>query len=410
MTMRTNVVRSIATIHRGILCLTVALGLGGGLRAEETPNADLVEMIVNLLSDKDRDTRNLGLQQVRDEAKGPAATKQFAALLPKLPPESQAGLLDALGGRGDRAARSDVLPMVKSEDAAVRAAAIRALGPLGEAADVPLLTRQLTVAEAEQKAAREALARLGGPQVNAAIVAELKRAKPEARAELLGVLGVRKAREALPVVLQSAGDHDAAVRLAALTALRGLAGQEQAPVLVKLLAAAKDDQEQWQAEQALLAVCGQGREACVEAVLAGMADAGPSARPVLLRVLARARGGKALAAIVSAAKDPQPEVSKEALRLLANWPDASAVPPLRAIARESESLRANAVAVQGLIHMASPVKDKPADVDLLVEAVKLARRPQEKQMASHVLQAAADSKDPQIRQRAQKALESLGRP
>ena len=30
--------------------------------------------------------RALGLQQVRTEAKGPAATKRFAALLPKLPP------------------------------------------------------------------------------------------------------------------------------------------------------------------------------------------------------------------------------------------------------------------------------------------------------------------------------------
>jgi HEAT repeat protein len=404
-----RIVKSMATLSVSTVCLTVLLALGGTVRAEESPNADLVEMIVNLVSDKDRDTRSLGLQQVRDEAKGAAATKQFAALLPKLPPESQAGLLDALGGRGDRAARPAVLPLVKSEDDAVRVAAIRALGPLGEAADVPLLARQLTAAGPEKTAAREALVRLGGPEVRAAVVAEVKRAMPEVRAELLGVLGARKEREALPVVLQYAGDKDAAVRLAAVTALRGLAGQDQAATLVLVLKAAKDDQEQWQAEQALLAVCGRDRETWVPAILEGMAGAGPSARAVLLRVLARSHGAKALAAIVSAAKDPQPEVSKEALRLLANWPDASAVPPLRAIARESKSLRENVVAVQGLIHMASPVKDKPADVDLLVEAMKLARRPQEKQMASSVLQAAADSKDPQVRQKAQKALESMGR-
>jgi HEAT repeat protein len=408
--MRTSVVRIIANPNRGMLCLAVLLGLGGGLRAEEAPNADLIEMIVNLVSDKDRDTRSLGLQQVRDEAKGPAATKQFAALLPKLPPDSQAGLLDALGGRGDRTARLAILPMVKSEDVAVRVAALRALGPLGEAADVPLLTRQLTAAGPEKTAAREALVRLSGPEVRAAIVAEVKRATPEVRAELLGVLGARKEREALPVVLQYAGDKDAAVRLAAVTALRGLAGQDQAATLVLVLKAAKDDQEQWQAEQALLAVCGRDRETWVPAILEGMAGAGPSARAVLLRVLARSHGAKVLAAIVSAARDPQPEVSKEALRLLANWPDAAAVPPLRAIAREAKSLRENVVAVQGLIHMASPVKDKPADVDLLVEAMKLARRSQEKQMASSILQAAADSKDPQIRQRAQKALQTLGRP
>ncbi len=455
---RISVVKSIAILCRSALSLTLLLGLGGGLRAAEAPGGNLVEMIVNLVGDKDRDMRALGLQQVRDEAKGPAATKQFVALLPKLPPESQAGLLDALGGRGDRAARPAVLPMLKSEDAAVQAAAIRALGPLGEAADVPLLTPWLTVGSAKA-AARESLARLSGPDVNTVIVTELKRAKPEARAELLGVLAARKARETLPVVLQSAGDDDAGVRLAALTALRWLAGEDQAPVLVKLLVAAKGDQEQWQAEQALLAVCGHAREACVEAILAGMADAGPSARAALLRALSRLRGGKALAAIVAATKDPQPEVSSEALRLLAWWPDASAIPPLLAIARQTESVRQNIVAVQALIRVASPLKDKPADADLLGEAMKLARRPQEKRLALGVLQnmatpavlsqvtaaiddpalgdsaclaavmaaekltgldagqrraalekVVAKAKDPQLRHRAEKALESLGRP
>ncbi len=190
----------VTTVFRVTLCLVVVLGLVGGLRAEEAAKADLVKMIVNLVSDKDRDMRTLGLQQVRDEAKGPAATKQFVDLLPNLPPESQAGLLDALGGRGDRSARPAVLAMLKSEDGQVRAAAVRALGPLGLAADVPLLAPWLTAAGSEKAAARESLARLSGPEVNAAMVAELKRAKPEARAELLGVLAARKARETLPVV------------------------------------------------------------------------------------------------------------------------------------------------------------------------------------------------------------------
>ena len=440
-----------------MLCLAAAFGLCGGLRAAEAPSGDLVEMIVNLVSDKDREMRALGLQQVHDGAKGPAATKQFVALLPKLPPESQAGLLEALGGRGDREARPAALAMLKSPDAQVQLAAVRALGPLGQAADVPLFTPWLTAAGPEKTAARESLRRLSGPEVNAAIVAELKRANSQARAELLGVLAAREARETLPVVLQSAGDADARVRLAALAALRRLAGEDQVAALVNLLKAAKDDQEQWQAEQTLLAVCRQGREACLAAIVAGMTDAGPSAHAALLRVLAYLRGGKALAAIVSATKDPQPEVSNEALRLLAAWPDASAVPPLLAIARQAESLRPNVIAVQGLIRAASPLMGRPADVHLLGEAIKLARRPEEKRIALGVLQnlatpaafsqvgaaiddptlggdaclaavliaeklsdpnggqrravlekVVAKAKDPQIRQRARKALESLG--
>ena len=402
--------KNIAIVNPGVFSLALVLALCGGLRAAEAPNGDLVAMIVNLVEDKDRDMRALGLQQIRDEAKGPEATKQFAALLPKLPPESQAGLLDALGGRGDRAARPAALKMLKSPDAQVRAAAMRAMGPLGEAADVPLFTPWLTAATSEKAAARESLARLSGPDVNAAIVSELKRANPQVQAELLGVLAARKARETLPVVLQSAGQTDAGVRLAALTALRSLADQDQAPVLVKLLKAAKDDQEQWQAEQALAAVCGHGGESTLDAILAGMADAGPSAHAALLRVLAHWHGDKALAAIVAATKDQQAEVSKEALRLLAAWPDASAAPPLRAIAEQAKSLRENVVAVQGLIRIASPLNDKPADVPLLGEALKLARRPEEKRMALGILQNLTKAKAPQVRQKAQKILESSGRP
>ena len=402
--------KNIAIVYPGVFSLAVILGLGGGRRAAEAPNTDMVAMIVNLVEDKDRDMRALGLQQVRDEAKGPEATKQFAALLPKLPPESQAALLDALGGRGDRVARPAALKMLKSPDAQVQTAAMRALGPLGEAADVPLFTPWLTAATSEKAAARESLARLRGPDVNAAIVAELKQAKPQVQAELLGVLAARKARETLPVVLQSAGQTDAGVRLAALAALRSLADQEQAPMLVKLLKAAKDDQEQWQAEQALAAVCGHGGEAALDAILAGMADAGPAAHAALLRVLAHWHGGKALAAIVAATKDQQPEVSKEALRLLAAWPDASAVPPLRAIAGQAKSLRENVVAVQGLIRIASPLNDKPANVSVLGEALKLARRPEEKRMALGVLQNLTKAKDPQVRQKAQKVLQSSDRP
>ena len=87
--------------------------------------------------------RAVGLQQVREQAKGPAATKRFAALLPKLPPDAQAGLLDALGDRGDKAARPALLDMLKSRDEPVRAAALRALGSLGEPDDVPLLAQSL---------------------------------------------------------------------------------------------------------------------------------------------------------------------------------------------------------------------------------------------------------------------------
>src|SRR5262245_11246495 len=105
---------------------------------------DLVSMIIKLLGDKDTEFRAAGLDQVRTGAKGAAATKQFAARLPRLDASAQAALLSALADRGDSAARPAVLELAaSSSDENVRAAAVASLGRLGEAADLPLLIKAL---------------------------------------------------------------------------------------------------------------------------------------------------------------------------------------------------------------------------------------------------------------------------
>ncbi len=72
--------------------------------------------------------RSVGLEQVRTEAKGSEATKQFASQLTKLMPAGQIGLLSALASRGDAIVKPEVLALLKtSTDDSVRAAAIEVL-------------------------------------------------------------------------------------------------------------------------------------------------------------------------------------------------------------------------------------------------------------------------------------------
>jgi HEAT repeat protein len=354
------------------------------LAAPETSD-EVVKMIIGLVTDQDKDMRTLGLQQIREEARGATATRRFAELLSRLPAEAQAGLLDALGDRGDKAARPAVLAMLKSRDEQVRSSAVRALGVLGETDDVSLLAQSLAAAGAEKTAARVSLTRLRGQDVNTAIVAVLPRVQSEVRAELLGVLASRGSVANVPTILAAAEDADARVRTAALGALRTLASPADTAAIVKLLRAARDNQEQWRAEQALLAVGSRGKEACVEPILAGLKGADPSASAALLRALGRSGGARALAAIASATRDERPVVRTEAVRLLANWPDAAAIPHLRDLAAQPEPAGQQAVAVQGLVRLASLRKGRPADVALLGEAMKLARRPEEKRMVLGVL-------------------------
>lgn len=376
----------------GIASLAVIIlagTLAGRALAAEAPSEELLQLIADLVGDSDNQMRAIGLQQVRNEAPGEAATKRFVELLPKLRPEARAELVEALGERGDAAARPAVLEMTQSSDEPVRVAALRALAGVGSDADVSLLVRRTATDSAtEQLAAAQSLVRLKGDRVNTAITAALAPAAPNVRVKLLEILAVRNAKESLPAILASASAPDAAVSLAALDALRVLADAGQTADLVKLLQAATADAQRTKAEAALLALCGRAKEKCVPALATGLANADARTRPVLLQALARAGGPEALQAVAGRLDDEDQSVRDEAVRMLSLWPDRAVAPRLVKIAG-GESLRHHVLAIRGLVRLAAPEGDRPADLKLLADAIRLAKRRDEKQLALGVLTRAA---------------------
>lgn len=381
---------------------------------EKAPEEEVdpqVVMVLDLVKGDEPDMRALGLQFIREEAPGTAATKQFAKLIPELKGDAQVGLLEALGERGDAAARPAILAALKLDSDVARAAALKALGPLGTAAEVPVLAKKAGAgSKLEQAAARQGLIRLRGDDVNAAIVAELDKSGPEIRAKLLEVLAARNANEAVPTALAAADDQDRQVKLAALGALRQLAGESNTADLVRLIKSAEDESVRRQAELALLTVCSRGREACTGAVLDGIGDADAAARIVLLRALARIGEASCLDRVVEALSDDDEAVRDEAVRMLAGWRDPAVVGQLIEIASSDDNIRHHVLAIRGLVRLASPQGDQPADLELLGEVLGLAKRPQEKQLVIGVLGGAGDpaaldlltaaSADPEVAQHA----------
>lgn len=369
----------------GLCVLAAAPG-----RSAEEPSSEVLQMIVDLVKEQDRDMRALAYEQIRDEARGEAATKKFASLLTEVPAEVQAELLKALGERGDAAARPAVLEMLNSKDEPVRAAAIGALEILGTAAEVPLLAEKAaTGPQSERVAARHALEHLRGAGINQALVALLDKANPAVQAEVLGALGGRSARETVPKVLQSAKAEDRSVRLAALRAMRVLAEAKDTAAVAGLVRSAADPQERAVAELALLALCSRGREACVEALCAAMADASPDAQVTLVRAVARAGGERALQAIAEQVAKGRDPVRLEAVRMLSSWPQANAIPQLLSLAEKATSQRDKVLALRGLVRLASPQEDRPADVALLAKVMNWADRPEEKRLVLGALGTAA---------------------
>jgi HEAT repeat protein len=373
---------TLASRREPIVLLLALIFLSCGLlqAAEEAPDPELVQMVVDLVKDSDRDMHALGLQQVREEMPGEAVTKQFAELLPELPADRQAGLLEALGERGDTSARSAVMELLNSDAEAVRTAAIKAVGGLGNPSDVPVLAQKAAAGSpSERVAAQQSLVGLAGEGVNAAIISTMTDAEPAVRVELLGVLAARNAQEGLPTVRNSVEDSDSAVRLAALEAMRFLADESRIEEIVGIVKAAKDDQDRAKAELALLTVCSRGRQKCVDAIVSGLGDADAPSRVVLVRGLARAGGPTAMEAIVDRLNDRDEAVRDEAVRLLSIWPDSAAANQLKDLA-VGDNLRYHVLAIRGLVRLASPSGDQPGDAKMLAETMNLAMRPAEKRL------------------------------
>jgi HEAT repeat protein len=201
---------------------------------------------------------------------------------------------------------------------------------------------------------------------------------------MLEILAARNAKEAVPAIVSAASDPETTIRLAALDALRTLADEGQTGDLVKLLQTAETGVHRSKAEAALLSLCGRGREKCVPALAAALADADALNRQTLLQALARAGGSAALESVASCLEDPDQAVRDEAVRMLSLWPDRAVVPRLQKIAT-ADNLRHHVLAVRGLVRLASPEGEQPADLRLLGDTIRSARRRDEKQLALGVL-------------------------
>ncbi len=382
----------------GTVCGAVLWSLTAMSPAQEGTGDELVPLVVNLLGEKDKDMRALGLEQVRTEARGQAATRQFAAQLPKLPPDVQAALLGALADRGDPAARPAVVDLLAaSPDAAVRLAAIGALGLLGEPADARLLLRLLTVGSpAEQLAARTALTRLPGEPVSATVAAEMKQAGAAKRATLIGILATRRAFDTAADILPAAVDADPSVRSAAIAALGELAGPEHIPGMVRGILAAEIGREREAAEKAVMLVCSRISDARQQAapLLAAMEPLNEADRMAVLPALGRVGGPAALKIVKAAIADSDPRMHEAGLRALCNWPDASISPELMERVQTDEHPGDRTAALRALIRVA-PLPDGRSDaekLELLKKALSLCTRDTERNLT---LQRAAAIRTPE---------------
>jgi HEAT repeat protein len=310
---------------------------------------------------------------------GPETTQTLVGLLPSLGPDAQELLLRALGERGDTSAAPAIMVVAKSEQPALRLAAIEALAGTGDATAVPLLAR-LAVAAAgeEQQMARASLVRLKGDAINDAI---LRAAAADAtlRTELIRALAGRRATTAFGPLTAMAADADPAVRREAIAALGALAGESDLPALIALAVHPKDAAERPLVEQAATAAVQRVRDPQKRAspLLSALGGAPAEARPALVRLLKLAATPEALGAVRAALKDGNEAIRDAGVRTLAEWPDANPLADLLDLARNAPQPGHKVLALRGYVRLAGLTENPTA---LYTRAMELAQRVEDKKL------------------------------
>ena len=202
--------------------------------------AEAVAALIGLLGETDRSIAGMAAGACK-AVPGKQATAQFAAAVAGAAAEVKVQLLAILEARGAVDHLPVVLKAADDKDPAVRGAAIRALGALGTAKQVPLLLERLGAApdDASRSTAEASLAAVGrrtrqDKQVVEAIARAARSAKPETEAALIRALGRIGAPAGLDAIRAAVKDPDPTVQDAAVRALAGWPGPAPAADLLAI--------------------------------------------------------------------------------------------------------------------------------------------------------------------------------
>lgn len=332
--------------------------------AADAANDELVQMVVNLLGDADADLRAVGLEQVRSEVKGTAATQAFVKLLPELTAEGQAGLIAALADRSDRSARPGILTILRdSKDPTVRVAAILAVGSLGEVDDVDRLVAILAEGTpAEQAAAKKSVTRLLGDGVAARIASHIGKGDSKVSVELIQILATRRALDTVGALLDAARGTDPAIRGAAMQALSELADTTSLPGMLAAVLKAEPGRERDAAERCTAKICEKVKDPNqrAETLLAEVHKHSAADQLALMPLLGRVGGDPALKVIEAAIADSDPKQHEMGIRALCLSPSAAVAPRLIELVRTDAHPHHQAMALAAVVRVA-PYPDGRTD-------------------------------------------------
>ena len=328
---------------------------------------------------------------------GEKVTAALVQRLGKLDAKGQVLLLGILAERSDRSAAEAVAALallVNTKDAGVRAAAVQAMGKLGDVSSIEWLAK-LAAAEtgAVQAGARSSLASLSGAEIEPKLLAMAGAGEAPIRAEAMRALATRRSKAATAILLKSASEADAAIRKAAFDALAATGQPDGYPKLVQLLATLPTPTDADAAEKAVLAVGARLEPPAdpVSPLLAALPNAAAPAKASILRVLSGFGGAEALQAVRSFVGNADATLNDAAVRSLGNWPDETPASDLLKLAKDSDNATHKVLALRGYLRLAQLPKAEAARLKMLEQVRPIATTADAKKMLLSSLADVADA-------------------
>ncbi|MEE9502819.1 MAG: family 16 glycoside hydrolase [Candidatus Aminicenantaceae bacterium] len=286
--------------------------------------------------------------------KGEEATSRWIKKMAGASPEVQMEIITMLGQRGDKTALPALLQKLKSEEKAVRLAAIPAVAWIGGSNILPELMDVLwTGGDEEINAVKQVLLGLPGSLVVSKAVERLEEMPPPGRVALIEILSERRAREYADAVFVQTKNDEGEIRRAALKAIKHLVSEHDLPRLIGLLLEAEDDDEIPLMQNAAVASSNliSDPEKRADLFLEALDDAPVSKQIHLLKPLSRIGGERALQRVIQETKNEDENIQDAAIHTLSEWPDMNAAEELLNISRNTENQKHFHFAIQGFVRL-----------------------------------------------------------
>lgn len=277
---------------------------------------------------------------------GDALIQSVGEVLNDAPPDLKARMILALGASRNPLALPYVSANLPETNAAIREAAIEALGEIGTAAQLkPLLA-------IENPGVLKAVAQMTDPAVNRVLLEMLKDASQTRPA--IAALVSRNANEAVPGLLDLTGSVQAEIRSDAWQALKLLADENNIQALVKTAFAVTNATDFPLAAAAVKNVCtlAVNRDKCFAPVLAAYEGGAEPLKKAILEIAAKAGTAEALELEKKTIHSDNPVLASTAIKALAGWPDKSVAPYLLDLARTAAQDTDKLIALRAYIQIA----------------------------------------------------------